>query len=64
MNNPENLKLIKKYFRLKERQKKLKKIIKGTHVEIEWLDREKNAFKKSLLWRIGYIIKNLKSPEK
>lgn len=58
------IKLLQKYNYLNREQKKLKKMVKDTHVEIEWLDREKNAFKKSLLWRIGYIIKNLKSPEK
>lgn len=63
-NSINELQLRKTIERLSEEGKKLKKIIKDTHVEIEWLDIEMKAFTKTFIWKLGYIIKNLKFPKK
>lgn len=58
MNNTKIKKLHKKIDVLKKQQQGLKKTIKDTHVEIEWLDREMNTFKTSQLWKFGNSLKN------
>ena len=63
-NRGKQLHLAKRLVKLKKEQKKLKKIIKDTHVEIEWLNIEMKAFTETNLWKLAYIIKNLKLPNK
>lgn len=59
-NRGNQLHLAKRLVKLKKEQKKLKKVIKDTHVEIEWLNIEMKAFTKTNFWKLAYIIKNLK----
>lgn len=57
-------KLLKEYGRLLAQHKKLQEEIKNTHIEIEWLEKEKRVFAKSPFWKLGYFLKNFKLPKK
>lgn len=57
-------KLKKRYQELLDEQNKLKQMIKDTHIDIEWLDKEKNVFQLSRLWEVGSSLKKILSQKK